>query len=156
MNFHKITVSEIPKLAELFTAFDNDALIAQRREEIESGEADIFLFERDGRPVAEITAYYYDTDGDYDFAESGKRAYFSALRVLPEFQGCGLAQSLTTQVLAELRKSGYTEATIGVEDDNDIAKHIYGKLGFTTFVKRCSETFQVDTFDFNLYLKADI
>jgi GNAT superfamily N-acetyltransferase len=156
MNFHKITISELAKLAELFTAFDNDAFIAQRREEIESGEADIFTFEQNGRMIAEITVYYYDTDGDLDFAERGKRAYLSALRVLPEYQKRGLAQSLTTQVLTELRKSGYSEATIGVEDDNDIAKHIYSKLGFTTLVKRCSETFQVDTFDFNLYLSTYI
>jgi ribosomal protein S18 acetylase RimI-like enzyme len=156
MNFHKITISELTKLAELFTAFDNEAFIAQRHKEIESGETGIFAFEQDDRMIAEITVYYYDTDGDLDFAESGKRAYLSALRVLPEYQGRGLAQSLTTQVLAELRKLGYSEATIGVEDDNDIAKHIYSKLGFITLVKRCSETFQVDTFDFNLYLNADI
>jgi ribosomal protein S18 acetylase RimI-like enzyme len=156
MNLHKIMIDELTKLAELFTAFDNDAFITQRREEIESGKADIFALEQDGRMIAEITVYYYDTDGDLDFAERGKRAYLSALRVLPEYQGRGLAQSLTTKVLTELRKLGYSEATIGVEDDNNIAKHIYSKLGFTTFVKRCSETFQVDTFNFNLYLKADI
>ncbi|MDR0884015.1 MAG: GNAT family N-acetyltransferase [Oscillospiraceae bacterium] len=156
MNFHKIVVSELTKLAELFTAFDNDAFIAQRRREIESGETAIFALEQNGRIMAEITVRYYDTDGYTDFSERGKRAYLYALRVLPEYQGHGLAQSLTMQVLAELRKSGYSEATIGVEDDNDRAKHIYRKLGFTTLVKRCRETFQVDTYEFNLYLNDDI
>ncbi|MDR3149973.1 MAG: GNAT family N-acetyltransferase [Oscillospiraceae bacterium] len=154
MNLHQIETTEIPQLAELFTAFDNNVLILGRRKMIESGEGDIFTFEDNGRMIAEISVNYYYAGGDADFAVSGKRACLSALRVLPEYQGRGLAQSLITSILDVLREKGYTEATIGVEDDNTVARHIYSKLGFTTFIKRCSETFQVDSFDFNLYLKT--
>jgi ribosomal protein S18 acetylase RimI-like enzyme len=150
----KIETSELHKLSELFTAFDNDALITQRRGEIESGQTDIFVFEVDERIIAEITVRYFDANGDTDIAVRGVRAYLQALRVLPDCQGRGLAQSLISQVLSELEKMGYSEVTIGVEDDNHVALHIYAKLGFTEFVKRCRETFQVDTFEFNLYKKT--
>jgi ribosomal protein S18 acetylase RimI-like enzyme len=106
--------------------------------------------------IAEITAHYESDKNDLDFAQKGKRAYFSALRVLPEYQGRDLAQALRRHALDELRDSGYSEATIGVEENKDAAKHIYRKLGFSTLVKRCTETFQTDTYDFNLYLNADI
>lgn len=49
---------------------------------------------------------------------------------------------------------GYSEFTIGVEDDNETAVHIYSKLGFTQLVGKISEEYQGDSYEYGLYLRA--
>lgn len=47
---------------------------------------------------------------------------------------------------------GYTEFTIGVENDNEIAKHIYFKLGFTNAIDK-GHGDEFDPSEYTLYLK---
>ena len=56
-------------------------------------------------------------------------------------------------VLAVLKEAGYSEFTVGVEDDNFRAIHIYQALGFNEFLLRKHEEYQGDEYDYNLYLK---
>ena len=42
---------------------------------------------------------------------------------------------------------------MGVEDDNEIAKHIYEKFGFTEIIDRQSETVKGNTYEYNLLLR---
>ncbi len=51
-------------------------------------------------------------------------------------------------------QKGYSEFTIGVEDDNETAVHIYSKLGFTQLVGKISEEYQGDSYEYGLYLRA--
>ena len=48
---------------------------------------------------------------------------------------------------------GYTEFTVGVEDDNERAIHIYHSMGFNEFLLRKQEEYQGDAYEYNLYLK---
>ena len=45
------------------------------------------------------------------------------------------------EVVSILSEKGYSEFTIGVEDDNEMAIHIYSKLGFTQLIGRISEKY---------------
>ena len=57
------------------------------------------------------------------------------------------------KVISILAEKGYSEFTIGVEDDNEKAIHIYSKLGFTQLIGRMSEEYQGDSYEYGLYLK---
>ena len=56
-------------------------------------------------------------------------------------------------VIAAIEARGYREITIGVEDENTLAKHIYAKFGFTEFVERRSESYQGDSYEYDLLLR---
>jgi GNAT superfamily N-acetyltransferase len=62
------------------------------------------------------------------------------LYVVPEWQGAGVAQSLTDWAVEEARAGGACELYLTVFDYNDRAKHFYAKNGFDE-VGRC--TFQL-------------
>jgi ribosomal protein S18 acetylase RimI-like enzyme len=75
-----------------------------------------------------------------------------AFRVVKEYQGKGIGQYLLNYVIEKVKEQGYSEITIGVEDNNENAKHIYSKLGFTEFIKR-DHGDKYDPCDYNVYLK---
>ena len=53
----------------------------------------------------------------------------------------------------DLEKKGITEFTIGVEDDNEVAKYIYFKYGFTEEIDH-GEGDEFDPTDYTLYMKS--
>ena len=55
--------------------------------------------------------------------------------------------------LKELEKQGYYEFTVGVEDDNIRARYIYKKYGFNTVISRQKESYQGDSYEYDLLLK---
>ena len=57
--------------------------------------------------------------------------------------------------LASLKAKGYSEFTVGVEDDNDRAKYVYAKYGFTEKIARMAEEFQGDAYEYDLLLRRD-
>lgn len=65
----------------------------------------------------------------------------------------GLGKLLMKTVLGALAAEGYSEFTIGVEDDNDRALHIYKSFGFSGIIARKYEEYQGDEYEYNLYLK---
>ena len=68
-------------------------------------------------------------------------------------RGRGLGQRLLRFALADLERRGYTQFTIGVEEDNRVAKHIYFKLGFTRAIdKGCGD--ELDPSDYTLYMRS--
>ena len=58
------------------------------------------------------------------------------------------------KVISILAEKGYSEFTVGVEDDNETAIHIYSKLGFTQLIGKMSEEYQGDSYEFGLYMKT--
>lgn len=70
-----------------------------------------------------------------------------------DFQSRGLGKYLLENVINYLEEKGYSEFTIGVEDDNERAIHIYKKLGFDEIIARKREEYQGDAYEYNLYLR---
>ena len=151
MLVRKLKVSEIPKLIELFKYKDVNEMIVENTKEIENGVIDIFgLFDGD-KIIGELRAKYISDDKR--LAEKNKRAYLYAFRIHQKHQGKGLGNFLLEKVLESLEESGYGEITVGVEDDNLRARYMYEKHGFTETIARIKESYQGDSYEYDLLLK---
>ena len=146
-----VKINELEQLGLLFKAEDNERFIRERSARIAKGDATIYAVKHDDRPIAEVTIVYNNEQYE-DYTIPKKRVYMEALRVLDEYQGKGIGQRLLEEVIKKVKSQGYSEITIGVEDDNEVAKHIYSKLGFNEFIRR-DHGDEYDPCDYNVYLK---
>ena len=112
----KLKITELPLLTQLFNYKNVDEMIAENTRDIETGIIDIFaLFDGD-KIIGELRVKYISDDNR--FAEKGKRAYLYAFRIHKKYQGKSLGNFLLENVLTILTENGYSEFTVGVEDDN--------------------------------------
>lgn len=147
----KLKISELPLLTQLFNYKNVDEMIAENTRDIENSIIDIFaLFDR-GKIIGELRVKYISDDNR--FAVKGKRAYLYAFRVHPKHQGNGLGNFLLENVLNILQQNGYSEFTVGVEDDNAKARYMYEKHGFIKPIARIKESYQGDSYEYDLLLK---
>lgn len=151
MHIKKLTEQELSVLTELFDYNDVGQMIASRSRDLRAGRIDIFVLYEQEAPAGELHVKY--EDADRNFAVRGRRAYLYALRVRERYQNKGYGTYLLHTVLKELKKAGYSEFTVGVEDDNARALHMYQAAGFTEFLFRKQEEYQGDAYEYNLYLK---
>ncbi len=148
----KLKTTELPLLTQLFNYKNIDEMIAENTRDIENGIVDIFaLFDGD-KIIGELRVKYISNDNR--FAEKGNRAYLYAFRVHQKYQGKGLGNFLLENVLTILAENGYSEFTVGVEDDNTKARYMYAKYGFTEPIARIKESYQGDSYEYNLLLKS--
>ena len=101
--------------------------------------------------IGELRVKYISDDKR--FAEKDKRTYLYAFRIHQKHQGKGLGNFLLEKVLESLEESGYGEITVGVEDDNLRARYMYEKHGFTETIARIKESYQGDSYEYDLLLK---
>lgn len=149
----RITKDEFDRLYDLFP--DDDRLWRKYREkrmgEFDRGEIDVYVLEGGAALLGELTVNYVSHDLPTETIP-GRRVYLQAFRVEERYQGEGLGQRLLQFALADLERRGYTEFTIGVEEENGRAKHIYEKWGFTEAIDRgCGD--ELDPTDYTLYLR---
>lgn len=142
---------DLPRLTALFDYNDVPAMIADHTRRIESWEFSIFLLLEEEALIGELHVTWC---GDPPAVMNGQRAYLSAFRIRSDHQGQGLGQMLLHEVLRCIAARGYIEASIGVEDDNAVARHIYARHGFTAWLARCSECYQGDCYEYDLYMKT--
>lgn len=147
----KLKADELNLLTELFNYKDVNGMIAENIRDIESGAIDIFALFFNDILIGELRAKYHCDDTR--FAENGKRTYLYAFRVSEKYQGRGLGKFLLEKVLEQLKADGYKEFTVGVEDDNIKARYIYEKYGFTEKIARIKESYQGDSYEYDLLLK---
>lgn len=152
--FRKITKDEFDRLHDLFP--DNEQMWSKYRDmrlkEFEKKEIDVYVIEQDNAFIGELSINYVSHDLDSETIPN-RRVYLQAFRLDKKCQGLGLGQKLIQFVLSDLESQGYTEFTIGVEDDNERAKHIYFKFGFTEAIdKGYGDEF--DPSDYTLYLRS--
>ena len=151
--FRKITKDEFGRLHDLFP--DSEQMWLKFRnirwKEFDNREIDIYVIEQNNSFIGELTIHYIS----HDLASEtipGQRVYLQAFRVDKKYQGFGLGKKILQYVLTDLEQKGYTEFTIGVEEDNEKAKHIYFKFGFTEAIdKGLGDEF--DPSDYTLYLR---
>lgn len=149
----KLKTTELPILTQLFNYKDIDDMIAENTRNIDNGIVDIFAMFDDDKLIGEFYVKY--DNEDKDFAEKGKRAYLFAFRVHKDYQGKGLGSYLLKTVIDELNANGYHELTVGVEDDNIRARYMYKKHGFIQPIARIKETYQGDSYEYDLLLRKD-
>jgi len=146
----KLSVRELYRLTELHDYNNVEEMIAQSTDEMQKNIIDIFVL-KDGRNLVGELHVMYQSE-DVNFAVRGRRAYLFAFRIHRDYQGKGYGKMLMKKVMNILREEGYYEFTIGVEDDNWKAKHIYRSFGFDEMLLRKKEEYQGDEYEYNLYL----
>ena len=152
MNFRKIRIEEFDKLKRLSPTNTNwRKYKEQQLKRFINKELDIFVIEEDNTFIAELTINYVSHDLKSETIPN-KRVYLEAFRVDKNHQGQGLGQALIAETIQILESEGYTEFTIGVEDDNETAKHIYFKHGFTEAIDKGTGN-EFDPSKYTLYLK---
>ena len=78
--------------------------------------------------------------------------YLEAFRIDKKYRGQGFGKKLISFCIGYLKDKGYTEFTIGVEENNKIAKKLYSKIGFNIPIdKGIGDEF--DPSKYTLYLK---
>lgn len=152
--FRKISPEEFDKLYDLFP--DEDELWYKYREkrlkEFANHETDTYVIEYENKFIGEITVNYICHDLPTE-AIPNQRVYLQAYRLEKKYQKQGIGQELVSYVLNDLELKGYTEFTIGVEEDNEIAKHIYFKFGFTEEIDH-GKGDVFDSTDYTLYMRS--
>lgn len=151
MEVRKINLDEIDELKKLFKHNDFEKYKLDLINDIKNGIRDIYVMHDNEKIIGELTVYYKDKS-ELEVIEN-TRAYLSAFRILKEYRGKGLGQNLLNFVIKDLQENGYTEFTIGVEDDNENALHIYKKFGFNKVIARLSEEYEGNSYEYNLYLR---
>lgn len=151
MKIEKLDVCDLHILTELFDYHDVEEMISECTRDIQNGNIDIFVLYDKEILVGELRVMYKSED-EYS-AIPGRRVYLFAFRVREGFQNKGYGTYLLKAVLDLLKENGYNEFTVGVEDDNLRAIHMYQNMGFTEFLLRKQEEYQGDAYEYNLYLK---
>lgn len=125
----KLNTNTLPLLFVLHNYNNEKAMLKENIKAINNHSIDIWgVFDKE-KLIGELRVKY--KSDDKRFAQNGKRAYFYAFRILESYQGNGIGKSLLCEVLTNLSAQGYTEFTVGVENENDCANHIYRSFGFT-------------------------
>ena len=152
MKFRKINIEEFDKLKRLFPIHSNwEKYKKQQLERYYKNELDIFVIEDNNNFIGEISVNYV-SHGLQAETILNQRVYLEAFRIDKEFQGKGLGQKLIHHTINNMLKDGYFEFSIGVEDNNEIAKHIYFKLGFIEEIDKGYGN-EFDPCEYTLYLK---
>ena len=151
MEYRKINLEELDKLKNLYKYENFEEFKKQIIDEISNGIKDIYVIAENENLIGEVTVTYKSDIPNETIPNI--RVYLSAFRVHNDYQGQGVGQKLLKYVISELENKGITEFTVGVEDDNENAKHIYEKFDFTEIIDRQSETVKGRTYEYNLLLR---
>ena len=153
MIIRKILKEEFIKLKKLFPG-DDELWIKykkQRLQQFDNKEIDIYVIEDEEKFIGELTVNYISHDLKTETIPN-IRVYFEAFRTDKKYQGKGLGQKLIEYTINDLKEKGFKEFTIGVEEDNERAKHIYFKHGFTKAIDY-GKGDEFDPTEYTLYLK---
>ena len=148
-----LSIRELTLLPKLFKYKDTEKMIKENTENIENKTIDIFGLFKNGRLIGELRVKYKSEDENE--AVCGKRAYLFAFRIHRNFQGKGYGKYLLQSVITSLSDRGYCEFTVGVEEDNERAVHIYRNFGFDKMICRKYEEYEDYGYEYNLYLKSN-
>ncbi|HEY5562124.1 MAG TPA: GNAT family N-acetyltransferase [Clostridiaceae bacterium] len=156
MNYEirKIEVEELYKLDKLYVYSDLDKFIGDTTTDLLNRKRDIFVIICEEEFIGELSVYY-ESGLRYETISS-VRVYLSAFRVYIDYQNQGLGRKLVEYAIKTLEGEGYSEFTVGVEDDNYNSKHIYNSYGFTQVIDRGCETVGDKTYEYNLLLRKEI
>ena len=119
MKFRKISKEEFDKLKSLFPGDDAlwEKYKKQRMNEFNKNEIDVFVVEDNDVFIGELTINYVNHDLQTETIPN-QRVYLEAFRIDKSYQGNGLGQELLNYCIKTLLDNGYSEFTIGVEDEN--------------------------------------
>ena len=130
---------------QLKTLFPDD--YCERFRQFSDREIDIYAVQAEGQTVGRIVANYRNQHLENE-TKPNVRACLSHFILLKAFRKRGLGGQLLDYAIKDLIVHGYKELTVGVEAENDIAKHLYFRNGFLEKINHGSMPCEYD-----LYLK---
>lgn len=144
---------EFDKLKILFPDTDEmwNKYRKMRMEQYKTKAIEIFVAEDKEKLIGELTINYRNQNLKTETLPN-KRVYLEAFRVNKNYRGKNIGQKLLETALEHMKRMGYSEFTVGVEEDNKVAKHIYNKFGFTEPIDY-GKGDEFDPVDYTLYLK---
>ena len=148
MEFRRLEKEELYKYKELLNDKVYKKFYDRRFEQLSHGDIDMFIIEDNGHIVGDMTVNYVNQNYKNETIPH-VRASLEAFRVRRDYQNKGYGQKFLKYVISTLEKVGFSEFTIAVNDDNDIARHIYFKFGFEKEIDRNI----VDGHNCRLYLR---
>ena len=151
MNIKRLPEQDLRILIELFDYNDVEQMIRECTQDLQTHKIDIFVLYEQNVLIGELHVMYESDDENY--AVRGRRAYLFAFRIREGYQNKGYGKKLLRDVISYLQEKGYVEFTVGVEDSNEKALHIYRSIGFNEFLLRKQEMYQGDVYEYSLYLK---
>lgn len=151
MEFRKINLDELDKLKDLYDYENYEEFKQKITADILNKVKDLYVISEGEKIIGEIKVTYKSDMPNQTIPNV--RVYLYAFRIHKDYQNKGLGQKLFAFVINLLENKGITEFTLGVEDDNEKAKHIYEKFDFTEIIDRQSETVKGRTYEYNLLLR---
>lgn len=127
-------------------------MIEENSKLIKNGDIEIYGIFIESRLIGCVHVKYKSED--IRFTIENQRAYLFGYSIEKTFQGKGVGKYLLKSVLDKLIKKGFREFTVGVEKDNNIAKHIYESFGFTSRIATLTESYQGDFYSYDLLLAS--
>ena len=100
-------------------------------DDFKAGNRLIYVYEINGKFVGEAALVYENDDPDYTIPKI--RIYMSRVIVNENYRNQGIGAKLIEHLLKVAKEKGFKEVSIGVDEDNYVARHLYEKkMGFTT------------------------
>lgn len=93
----------------------------------------IYVGYENDNPIAMIQLIVENADNDPELADGNKIAHIHNLQVRSNLQNQGIGKKMMTFIENKAKKLGKQVVTLGVDDINVIALHIYKKIGYHTF-----------------------
>lgn len=140
--FFKADKESLSLMEKLFPKDCND-----RFQQLLNGTIDIYIATYSGNPIGRIVANYTSRHLNNETIPN-VRVCLSHFILLKDYRKKGIGSGLLDYALHDLESDGYSEFTVGVEDANTIAKHMYFKRGFTEKINHGN-----DPCEYDLYLK---
>ena len=104
-------------------------------ENIDSGNIEFWTAQTpEGRLLGEL--YLVRALEDTDFADGKTRCYLCAFRTVKAYRGQGIGSRLMETVLERAKALGFSEVTIGVDEQEEQNVRLYRRFGFTKKVKQ--------------------
>lgn len=129
--YKKIKDDEFENLRNLFDGNDSEWNEYKENQisKLNDGEIDICVVQDGEEFIGELNVHYTNNYIEKQTLPH-QRVYFDELKILESYNGMGLRQRLLKHAINYLHTKGYTEFTVLIDENNDIEKDIYSKLGF--------------------------
>ncbi len=85
--------------------------------------------------------YWHIGEKPFFAPEVAKFGHIRELQVLKKFQEQGVGRKLNENALVRLRNLGVTDVFLSTSETNDVAKHLYERVGFRQFRKQIQYRF---------------
>lgn len=132
VSFGTLSISEVDSLEPLFLGAP-DAWQKYRdecRANIATDLMRVYVARQGNKIIGQISAHFVPRL-NLEEAIPDQRVYFDSFCILPSMRTKGYGQQLLSYALEQLKAENYKEFTVGVEESDAVALHIYFKFGFT-------------------------